>query len=129
MEWKENVARMGRSSLLYISLGASAYAQSVRANVSLSCHIETQLPTCFSRQSLIVKARVRSYASPCEICDGKADFVQVLLRVLRSSLAFIIPQRSDFTCRSSITEVMSATDSVLPSFDLYTVNIVFCAVA
>jgi len=54
---------------------------------------------------------------------------QVLLPVLRLSLAFIILQRSDFTCRSSITEVMSATDSVLPSLDLYTVNITFCVVA
>lgn len=94
------------------------------------CHIATQLPTTrFSLQSVIVKARVRSYASPSEICDRKTDLGQVLLPVLRSSLAFIIPQLSDFTCRSSTTEVISATDSVLPSLGLHTVNIVFYAVA
>jgi hypothetical protein len=120
---------MGRSSLLYISFSVSNYAQIVRAKVTLSCHTATQLPTTrFSRQSVIVKARVRSYASPCEICDGKGDLGQVLFPVLRSSLAFIIPQRSDFNCLSSTTEVTSATDSVLPVLDLYTVNIEICAV-
>lgn len=127
MEWPENVARMERSPLLYISFGAIGFAQSVRANVSFSFHIATQLPTkSFGRQSLILKARVRSYASLCEICDGKADLGQVLLPVLTSSFAFINSQSSDFTCPSSITEVMSATESILPPLDLYTVNIAFC---
>jgi len=130
MERLEYVARMKRSSLLYISFGASGYGQSVRANVPVRCHIATQLPTTrFSRQSLIVKARVRFYVSPCEICDRKTDFRQVLLPVLRSSLAFITPQHSEFTCRSSTTEVISAIDSVLPSLGLHTANIVFYAVA
>jgi hypothetical protein len=40
-----------------------------------------------------------------------------------------IPQLSDFTRRSSTTEVISATDSVLPSLGLHTVNIAFYAVA
>jgi len=43
----ENVARMARSSLLSISFGANAYAQSVSANESLSCHIATVTDNAF----------------------------------------------------------------------------------